>query len=133
MPWCNLRWHLPLPHQSCVLRWIAVFCDVTRLVLGVLGNAMLTWAGVVGGVGMGGGGGWGWSGMRWCRRRGLRREAWRSAVGLQGGERCEGKLVWEDRSWAGPAWLKMLLGLGGWGRGWVGAAKPTLGSLGGNT
>ena len=49
MPWCNLRWHLPLPHQSCVLRWIAVFCDVTRLVLGVLGNAMLTWAGVVGG------------------------------------------------------------------------------------
>ena len=50
MPWCNLRWHLPLPHQSCVLRWIAVFCDVTRLVLGVLGNAMLTWAGVVGGL-----------------------------------------------------------------------------------
>ena len=53
MPWCNLRWHLPLPHQSCVLRWSAVFCDVTRLVLGVLGNAMLTWAGVVGG-GVGG-------------------------------------------------------------------------------
>ena len=26
-----------------------MFCDVTRLVLGVLGNAMLTWAGVVGG------------------------------------------------------------------------------------
>ena len=85
----------------------------------------LVWWGAGGGAGCGGAGGMGW--------RGLRREAWRSAVGLQGGERCEGKLVWEDRSWAGPAWLKMLLGLGGWGRGWVGAAKPTLGSLGGNT
>ena len=42
-----------------------MFCDVTRLVLGVLGNAMLTWAGVVGGG----------SGMRWCRRDGVERAA----------------------------------------------------------
>ena len=53
-----------------------MFCDVTRLVLGVLGNAMLTWAGVVGGgVGMGGRGGAGGG----------------AGCGGVGGEGCGGK------------------------------------------
>ena len=87
MPWCNLRWHLPLPHQSCVLRWIAVFCDVTRLVLGVLGNARLTWAGVVrdavvsagwGGEGCGGKRG----GVQWgCRGENVVRVSWCGRTG----------------------------------------------------
>ena len=89
-------------------------------------------------------GGAGWDG--WWRGLGVERDAVvlaeraaegsvEECSGVAGGRtlRCECKLVWEDRSWAGPAWLKMLLGVGGWGRGWVGAAKPTLGSLGGNT
>ena len=56
-----------------------MFCDVTRLVLGVLGNAMLTWAGVVGGGGRDG----------WWRGLGVERDAVVSAG--WGGEGCGGK------------------------------------------
>ena len=93
IPWCTIRWHLPLAYQSYVLRCVIVSREATCLVLGVRGSAMFNGADVVGwgGVGVG----WGAVALGRAGCGSVGRMGW-------GGLWWEGKGIWWDRDGAQP-------------------------------